>query len=132
MRNNSNKFEELHNNAVRGIRLFNQRKFFDAHEELEIAWRDEQSELRDLYRGILQVGVAYYHIQRKNYSGALKLLQRSQKWLKPFPNQVHGINLKKLKLDASNFQKKLEIGFFEDKTEIDNEIFPKIEFTNPS
>lgn len=132
MRNKIEKIEKLHPKAFKGILLFNQRKFFDAHEELEIAWRDEQTQLRDLYRGILQVGVAYYHIQRRNFSGAIKLLQRSQKWLEPFPNKFHGINLKKLKKDVVNFQEKLKCGFFENLTEIDIEIFPKIDFKNPS
>jgi len=27
--------------AIKGIHLFNQKKFFAAHEELELAWRDE-------------------------------------------------------------------------------------------
>ncbi len=132
MRNSHGEIEKLHPKAIKGILLFNQRRFFDAHEELEIAWRDEKTQIRDLYRGILQVGVAYYHIQRRNFSGAKKLFQRSQKWLEPFPNRIHGINLKKLKQDALNFLDKLEKGFFEDMTEIDMEIFPKIEFDYPS
>jgi predicted metal-dependent hydrolase len=120
--------EKLHPRAIKGIIFFNQKKFFEAHEELEIAWRDEPGQIRDLYRGILQVGVAYYHISRKNFSGAKKLLIRSEKWLKPFPDKVLGINLKKLKSDSTIILNKLENGFFDNLTKIDNELFSEIEF----
>ena len=30
----------LHPKAIEGLKLFNEGRFFDAHEELETAWRD--------------------------------------------------------------------------------------------
>ena len=45
----------LHPQAVYGMELFNQGRYFEAHEALEAAWRDESGPVRDLYRGILQV-----------------------------------------------------------------------------
>lgn len=120
--------EKLHPRAIKGIIFFNQKKFFDAHEELEIAWRDEPGQIRDLYRGILQVGVAYYHITRRNFSGAKKLIIRSEKWLEPFPDKVLGINIKKLKSDSKNILVKLENGYFNSLSIIDNDFFAEIEF----
>lgn len=120
--------EKLHPRAIKGIIFFNQKKFFDAHEELEIAWRDEPGQIRDLYRGILQVGVAYYHITRRNFSGAKKLIIRSEKWLEPFPDKVLGINIKKLKSDSKNILVKLENGYFDSLSFIDNDFFAEIEF----
>lgn len=120
--------QKLHPRAVKGIELFNQKKFFDAHEELELAWRDEKSQLRDLYRGILQIGVAYYHIQRRNFSGAKKLLKRSQRWLQPFSGIYLGININKLKRDADQINIKLVDGFFDEISQIDDSFFPTIDF----
>lgn len=120
--------QKLHPRAVKGIELFNQKKFFDAHEELELAWRDEKSQRRDLYRGILQIGVAYYHIQRKNFSGAKKLLERSQRWLQPFSGIYLGINFNKLKRDTDQINNKLVDGFFDEISQIDDSIFPTIDF----
>jgi len=120
--------EKLHPRAIKGIIFFNQKKFFDAHEELEIAWRDEPGQIRDLYRGILQVGVAYYHITRRNFSGAKKLIIRSEKWLEPFPDKVLGINIKKLKSDSKNILVKLENGYFDSLSFNDNDFFAEIEF----
>lgn len=90
----------LHPQALIGLRLFNRGEYFDAHEALETAWRAEPSPACELYRGILQVGVAYYHIQRGNYSGALKLLDRAQSWLAPFPPVCRGIHVEELRQSA--------------------------------
>jgi predicted metal-dependent hydrolase len=90
----------LHPRAAEGLRLFNAGKYFEAHEALEIAWLEERGKVRDLYRGILQVGVAYLHITRGNYAGAIKVHDRSVKWLKSWPDHCRGIDVRKLREDA--------------------------------
>ncbi len=89
----------LHPLALRGIALFNARDYFGAHEALETAWREERGAIRDVYRGILQVGLAYYHIQRLNYRGAVKMFRRCRQWLDPFPDTCRGIDLGQLRSD---------------------------------
>ena len=49
--------EPLHPKAVEGLELFNRGHYFEAHEALEAAWREETHPVRELYRGILQAGV---------------------------------------------------------------------------
>lgn len=90
----------LHPHAVEGLRLFNAGEYFEAHEALELTWRGETGPIRDLYRGILQVGVAYYHILKGNYLGARKMFRRCHPWLAPFPATCRGINVEKLRQDA--------------------------------
>ena len=89
----------LHPMAIRGLELFNARQYWHAHEALEKAWREESGEIRHLYRGILQVGVAYLHVQRANYAGVMKLYHRSKRWLDPFPCRCRGIDLARLRTD---------------------------------
>lgn len=89
----------IHPLAVKGIELFNSGQYWNAHEALEEAWLAENSEIRNLYRGILQVGVTYLHIERKNYQGALKVYHRSQRWLAPYPDSCRGIDVRGLKED---------------------------------
>lgn len=79
--------------ALRGLQLFNAGDYFEAHEFLETAWRAETAPIRELYRGILQVGVGFYHLQRGNFPGAHKLFQRALRWLEPFPACCQGINV---------------------------------------
>ena len=89
----------LHPLAVRGLELFNARQYWRAHEALEEAWKEERGEIRHMYRGILQVGVAYLHVERRNYAGVMKLYHRSRRWLGPFPDRCRGVDLARLRLD---------------------------------
>lgn len=90
----------LHPQAVKGLRLFNAREYFEAHEALEDAWNAERSRVRDLYRGILQIAVVYLHITRGNYPGAVKVYARSQRWLKDWPAVCRGIHVEELRRNA--------------------------------
>jgi hypothetical protein len=90
----------LHPQAAEGLRLFNAGEYFEAHEALEIAWKEEKGKVRDLYRGILQIAVVYLHIRRGNYHGAVKVYGRSQKWMKDWPARCRGIYVEELRQHA--------------------------------
>jgi predicted metal-dependent hydrolase len=92
----------LHPQAAEGLRLFNAGKYFEAHEALERAWLEERGKVRDLYRGILQIGVVYLHITRGNYNGAVKVYGRSLKWLKDWTTVCRGIYVEELRKDAEH------------------------------
>ena len=98
----------LHPKAIQGLRLFNAGEFFEAHEELELAWREEAGEIRNLYRGILQVAVTYLHITRGNYNGAVKVYGRSLKWMQGWSDVCRGIHVRKLRDDAQQVMKAVE------------------------
>ncbi len=121
--------QDLDPRSIKGIGYFNQKRFFDAHEELELAWRDETGEIRNLYRGILQIGVAFHHIQKQNYIGAKKLFYRARKWLAPYSGIVSGINISKLKDDAEKIAQMVENKEFERLQMDGGRIFPIIETT---
>ncbi|MGD0609929.1 MAG: DUF309 domain-containing protein [Anaerolineales bacterium] len=89
----------LHPKAIEGLDLFNRQSYFQAHESLETAWREDTTPIRELYRGILQAAVVYLHITRGNYPGAIKVYQRSQKWLTPWPERCRGIEVGQLRRD---------------------------------
>jgi Uncharacterized conserved protein len=85
--------------AIEGLELFNQGRYWQAHEALEAAWRAEKGPIRELYRGVLQAGVVYFHITRRNYAGAMKVYRRSQKWLMLWPETCRGIAVGQLQKD---------------------------------
>ena len=118
---------ELPPMAIRGLELFNGGEYFEAHEALETAWRAETRPIRELYRGILQVGVAYYHIQRGNGRGALKMLQRCRRWLAPFPDSCCGIDLATFRQDFLQVQQQLELAA-ENPAVISEIVFKPIHF----
>jgi predicted metal-dependent hydrolase len=89
----------LHPSARQGMTLFNEGKYFEAHEELEIAWKEERGKLRELYQGILEAAVTYLHITRGNYAGALKVYGRSMRWLRAWPETCRGVEVGQLRRD---------------------------------
>jgi predicted metal-dependent hydrolase len=91
---------ELSPRAAKGIALFNEQAYFEAHEELELAWMEESGPVRELYRGILQVAVAYLQITRQNYRGALKMFLRLRQWLDPLPPICRGVDVARLRQEA--------------------------------
>lgn len=99
---------ELSKLAQEGIELFNRQEFFEAHEALEHAWNEELGPARELYRGILQVAVAYLQITRQNYKGALKMFLRLRQWLDPLPDECRGVDVAQLRADALAARAELE------------------------
>jgi hypothetical protein len=89
----------IHPEAINGMDLFNAGEYWLAHEGLEKAWKEESGPVRDLYRGILQVAVIYLHITHTNYYGAIKVHQRVQKWINPWPTTCRGIEIGRLRRD---------------------------------
>lgn len=64
--------------------------------------------VRDLYRAVLQVGIAYYQIERGNYRGALKMLLRSVQWFALLPDVCQGIDIRQLREDSYAVRAALE------------------------
>jgi len=101
--------DELPPLAIEGIRLFDAHDFWEAHEVLEHAWVETRpAPISDVYRSILQVGVAYYQIQKGNYRGALKMFLRAVQWLDPLPDVCQGLDLAQFKRDAAAARTELE------------------------
>ena len=94
--------------AVEGLRAFNRGEYYRQHDLFEEQWVETSGPVRDLYRGILQVGVAYYQIEGGNYRGALKMLQRSVQWLSPLPDRCQGIDVEALRRDSNAVRAELQ------------------------
>lgn len=91
-----------------GVEKFNAGAYYAQHDAFEEQWMAETGPVRDLYRAILQVGVAYYHITRGNHAGALKMLRRSVQWLAILPDVCQGVDVRRLEADAARVRQALE------------------------
>jgi predicted metal-dependent hydrolase len=100
--------EPLPRLALEGVKKFNAGEYYSQHDLFEEQWVKTESPVRDLYRAVLQVGVAYYQIERGNYRGALKMLQRSVQWLLILPDVCQGIDVAQLRQDSFNVRVELE------------------------
>jgi hypothetical protein len=86
---------------LEGIAQFNRGEYFEQHETLERLWRAEAREVRYLYQGILQIGVAFHHLRRGNHHGTVYMLTRGQRYLAPFAPQCQGVDVRRLLDDAA-------------------------------
>lgn len=94
--------------VLEAVRLFNSGEFYKQHDLFEALWMDEERPVRDLYRAVLQVGVAYYQVTRGNPRGAHKMLLRSVQWLDLLPDTCQGIDIAALKADSAAVRAELE------------------------
>lgn len=87
---------------ARGVALFDERRFFEAHEYLEWIWKAEDVDPadRDFWKGVTQVAVGCVHTQRGNATGALTLLERAVAYLAPYPSPHRGVDTAALRAAA--------------------------------
>jgi ribulose-phosphate 3-epimerase len=77
---------------ARGVELFNQGEFWEAHEAWEGAWMPHRhSPEGDFYKGLVQVAAGFYHYHRRNRNGALIKWRDGADYLRPFAPEHHGI-----------------------------------------
>jgi hypothetical protein len=79
-----------------GIGEFNRGEFFECHETLEELWMAESRPVRRLYQGILQIGVAFYHLRAGRYRAVVFLLERGSGYLRTFSPACMGIDVRRL------------------------------------
>lgn len=92
---------------LEGIGQFNRGDYYECHETLEEIWMHEQGKIRDLYKGILQIGVGIYHAKRSNLKGAMRLVSSGMELLSPFAPECMGVDVTHLLQSAGLFRKEL-------------------------
>ena len=92
---------------LRAIEQFNAGEYFEQHETIETLWRDTRAPVRDLYHGILQIGVGLHHLRRGNFHGAGVLLEEGIERLGPFAPSCQRIDVDSLIRDATRARERL-------------------------
>ena len=68
-------------------------RYFDAHEELELAWRAAPAGERDFYQGLVHVAVAWYQAGRGNRVGCERQLEKAARRLGPYAPEHCGVDV---------------------------------------
>lgn len=116
--------------ARAGIEEFNRGAYFEQHELLEAAWRAEERPIREMYQGILQIGIAFLQIERLNWAGAVKMFRRGLPRLRTLPAVCQGIDIAGLRDAAERLHAQLVSLGPERMAEFAVETFPTIEFAH--
>ena len=91
---------------LRGLELFNRRKFFEAHEAWEDGWLLETGEPRRLLHGLIQVAAALVKLQRGEPRGTVTLLDKGLPKLRGIPGERYGLDLEGLLSQADSWRAK--------------------------
>lgn len=93
-----------------GIRLFNNRQFFECHEVLEEAWTPERGPRRLFLQSLIHLAVGFYHTQRHNPTGASRQLRKGLHKLAGYLPSCEGIDTARLQKDAIAVLERIEGG----------------------
>jgi predicted metal-dependent hydrolase len=78
----------------RGAALFDEGRFWEAHEAWEEAWLEEDGEVRLFLQGLIQVAAGYHKATvQLQPSGCVKLLRSGLDKLEPLPPEFLGVSL---------------------------------------
>lgn len=86
------------------VELFNEEKFFEAHEILEVLWKKEKGAVRSFYQGMIQAAACCVHLQRGNQEGAQRLLETSSQYLAPYGSYFMGLEIVKFLNELNSAQ----------------------------
>ena len=109
---------------VDGIALFNEKKFYDAHEAWEELWSEYRSKDDLFIQGLIQLSVAFFHITNLNLKGSSNLFKKCLPKLKKFPINHRNINVSEIIICAENSEKK--VNSIKKVDEFDWKLAPKI------
>ena len=101
----SKSFED---NFFNALNLFNNQKWYEAHDAFEDIWNTLDGEKRQIVQGILQVSVSQFHLSQGNLNGATILLGEGLGRIKNRTNENMGIDLESLCQSLEKLLKKLQ------------------------
>ena len=76
-----------------GLDLIRRGEYFEAHEELEEAWRAAEPAEKDFFQGLVHVTVAWHHARRGNRPGCERQLAKARRRLTPFAPLHRGVDV---------------------------------------
>ena len=76
-----------------GLEHFRAGRYFEAHEELELAWRAAAPEEKDFFQGFVHVAVAWYQAGRGRPVATASQLEKAARRLAAFAPEHRGVDV---------------------------------------
>ncbi|HEX7255406.1 MAG TPA: DUF309 domain-containing protein [Gaiellaceae bacterium] len=96
-----------------GVDLIRRGEYFEAHEELEEAWRAAEPAEKDFFQGLVHVAVAWHHAGRGNRPGCERQLAKAARRLGPFSPEHRGVDVEAVLRSVREAQRVVESGSLE-------------------
>jgi predicted metal-dependent hydrolase len=84
-------------------------RWFEAHEELELAWRAAAPEERDFYQGLVHVAVAWYQAGRDKPVATERQLEKALRRLAAFEPSHRGVDVAALREQLAELLQTLDL-----------------------
>lgn len=85
---------------ARGRALFNERRFWEAHDAWEAAWRVEDGDVRRMLQGLIQVTAGLHNaFVRRRAGSAVKQVAAGLEKLDGIPGEMGGLALERFRLE---------------------------------
>jgi predicted metal-dependent hydrolase len=97
----------------KGVGEFNRGCFFECHDTLEEMWAGLRGPARDFFQGLIQVSVAFYHLDNANPAGAASMLQRALRRFSKYPDRYFGFDLGAHRDELRAWLERIEAGGLE-------------------
>jgi len=94
----------------KGVAEFNTGHFFECHDTLEEMWTGVRGPSRDCFQGLIQVSVAFYHLDNRNLAGAASLLRRALKRFEGYPDRYYGFDLGRHRMELRQWLDRITKG----------------------
>ncbi|HVR43758.1 MAG TPA: DUF309 domain-containing protein [Thermoanaerobaculia bacterium] len=92
----------------RGIELFNEGQYWEAHEAWEEIWLLEEADVRPFLQGLIQLAAAWHHVERRNFRGAKRLFGAALAKLEPYAPAYGGVQRGEAVVQAAALAARLE------------------------
>ena len=100
------------------IDLFNNQKWYEAHDAFEDIWNDLVGDERQIVQGILQVSVSQFHLNKGNVNGAMILIGEGLGRIKGRVSDDLGIDLMSLCSNLESILNKLHLNIPLNKNDV--------------
>jgi predicted metal-dependent hydrolase len=94
----------------RGLEAIRGGRYFEAHEELEEAWRAAPAGERDFFQGLVHVAVAWYQAGRGRPIATGRQLEKAARRLAPFAPAHRGVDVDGVLAQVEAAQKRAASG----------------------
>ncbi|MEW6605583.1 MAG: DUF309 domain-containing protein [Thermoproteota archaeon] len=81
---------------TRAVELFNDEKYWSAHEALEEIWKEASGGEKSILNGMILIAAAFVHDEKDEPEICLSILQRARKKLEGTGGKYHGIDVDRI------------------------------------
>lgn len=90
------RYMEKEEAIMRAVQLFNDERYWEAHESLEYVWKNATGTEKETLNGIILVAAAFVHHEKDELDICVSILRRAKRKLDRASDEYYGINIAKV------------------------------------